>query len=89
MSGRQKRIKAQLTLSSMMCLLLFLGLAMWLAGAGASIESNLGLVTLWWSSLFVGAACGIGACRIDDDTSEDAHYLASLFAGIRREWHHR
>lgn len=87
MSGKQQRLKAQLTLSSMMCLLLFVGIGMWLASDGASFESDLGLVALWWGSLLVGAGCAIGSCRIDDDTSEDAHYLASLVAGIRSEWH--
>ncbi|MGH3358788.1 MAG: hypothetical protein ACRDO7_08290 [Nocardioidaceae bacterium] len=88
MSEKQQRLKAQLTLSSMMCLLLFVSIGMWLGAAGASFESSLVLVALWWGSLFLGAACGIAACRIDDDTTEDAHYLGSLVTGIRHEWQH-
>lgn len=88
MSGRQQRLKAQLTLSSLMCLLLFVSIGLWFASDGGSFRSDLGLVALWWGSLLVGAGCAIGSCRIDDDTSEDAHYLESLLAGIRREWRH-
>lgn len=71
-----------------MCLLLFVGIGMWFGAADGSFESGLGLVALWWASLFIGSACGIWACRIDDDTSEDAHYFGSLVAGIRDEWQH-
>ncbi|UYM05371.1 hypothetical protein [Solicola gregarius] len=87
MSGRQKRLKAELALGSASCLAFVIGVAAWIATADVALESKGGLVALWWGCLIAGAALGVGAFRIEDD-SEDAHYLSSIVAGIRREWRH-
>ena len=87
MSGRQKRLKAELTLGSASCLALVVGLAAWMGAADVSLQSHSALAALWWGSLLLGSALGVGACHIDDD-SDEAHYLSSLLSGIRREWRH-
>lgn len=87
MSGPRKRLKAELTLGSVSCLAFVAGVVGWMGAAGASLESSPMLASAWWACLLIGAALGVGACRIDDD-SDEAHYLSSIVAGIRREWHH-
>lgn len=87
MSGRKKRLKAELTLGSVSCLTFVVGVVAWMGAVGASLESSPILAFSWWACLLIGAALGVGACRIDDD-SDDADYLSSIVAGIRREWRH-
>ncbi|UPK73370.1 hypothetical protein MU582_13080 [Nocardioidaceae bacterium SCSIO 66511] len=88
MSGRQKRLKAELTLGSASCLALVVGLAAWMGAADLSFQAHPTLAAVWWGSLLLGSAFGVGACRIDDD-SDEAHYLSSIVAGIRQEWKDR
>ncbi|MDN5855826.1 MAG: hypothetical protein L0K86_23895 [Actinomycetia bacterium] len=87
MSGRQKRLKAELTLGSVSCLTFVVGVVAWPTGAAASLGSSPLLAAVWWACLLVGAALGVSACRIDDD-SDEAHYLSSIVAGLRHEWRH-
>lgn len=85
MSERQRRLKAELTLGSVSCLAFVVGVIAWMGVAEVSLGSNPMLASAWWACVLVGAALGVGACRIDED-GEDAHYLSSIVAGIRREW---
>lgn len=84
-SGRQKRLKAELTLGSVSCLTFVFGVIAWPGIALTSLGSSPTLAAAWWSCLLVGAALGVSACRIDND-SEEPHYLSSIVAGLRREW---
>lgn len=43
------------------------------------------LVTVWISGI-LGLATSVAACRIEDDSTEDPAYFASIVEGLRKEW---
>lgn len=43
------------------------------------------LVTVWISGI-VGLSASVAACRIEDDSTEDPAYFASIVEGLRKEW---
>ncbi|CAN5362940.1 MAG: hypothetical protein H0V13_08920 [Nocardioidaceae bacterium] len=53
-------------------------------GAGNGIHGVL-LGTVWVSGI-VGLATSVAACRVEDDSTEDPAYFASIVRGLRKEW---
>jgi hypothetical protein len=43
------------------------------------------LLTVWISGI-LGLATSVAACRIEDDSTEDPAYFASIVEGLRKEW---
>ncbi len=43
------------------------------------------LVTVWVTGL-LGLATSVAACRIEDDSTDDPAYFASIVEGLRKEW---
>ena len=43
------------------------------------------LLTVWISGI-LGLATSVAACRIEDDSTDDPAYFASIVEGLRKEW---
>jgi hypothetical protein len=43
------------------------------------------LITVWISGI-LGLATSVAACRIEDDSTDDPAYFASIVNGLRKEW---
>lgn len=54
------------------------------AGAAPQMHDIL-LITVWVSGI-LGLATSVAACRVEDDSTEDPAYFASIVHGLRQEW---
>jgi len=43
------------------------------------------LLTVWISGI-LGLATSVAACRMQDDSTDDPAYFASIVEGLRKEW---
>jgi hypothetical protein len=43
------------------------------------------LVVVWISGI-LGLATSVAACRVEDDSTDDPAYFASIIEGLRKEW---
>lgn len=67
-----------------LCTVVFLVLA-W-AFVQESFGSAGALMTSWWVSGIAALLFGVAACRIEQDSTDNADYLGSIVHGLRDEW---
>lgn len=85
MSNRQRFERTLLSVlalgSGVLCVVAAVALV---TGAGNGIHGVL-LATVWVSGIFA-LATSVAACRVEDDSTEDPAYFASIVRGLRKEW---
>jgi len=85
MSNRQRIERNLLSAVALACGAICVAAAVVLGvGAVAGMQGAL-LVTIWVSGI-IGLAMSVAACRVEDDSTEDPAYFASIVHGLRKEW---
>lgn len=83
-SRTQHRRQALLAAICAVCTVVFAGLA-WTFIQRPSHDTGL-VLALWWASGIVALVSGVAACRVEEDSTDDEHYLVSIVRGLRNEW---
>ncbi len=85
MSNRQRIERNLLSAVALGCGLICVVVAVVLqSGVGNGIHGAL-LGTVWVSGI-IALATSVAACRVEDDSTEDPAYFASIVRGLRKEW---
>ncbi|MDQ3627541.1 MAG: hypothetical protein M3419_01735 [Actinomycetota bacterium] len=85
MSNRQRIERNLLSAVALGCGAICVAAAVAL-GTGAVAGVQDALLVIVWVSGIVGLATSVAACRVEDDSTEDPAYFASIVRGLRKEW---
>ncbi|MGH3424718.1 MAG: hypothetical protein ACRDO8_08320 [Nocardioidaceae bacterium] len=84
MSRDQHRRRAALAVLCAGCTVVFIALA-WTFVRQPFHDVGL-LMGSWWASGIAALALGVAACRVEEDSTDNARYLVSIVHGLRDEW---